>query len=76
MVVHLKMHRSGLSYIQTDLDPDDVKSLVLLANKEGKVTDIVPIYKTKITPSARTSIEDAQRMLKEGEDLSVVIEMV
>lgn len=74
MVVHLTMHCSGLSYI-ADLDPDNVKSLVFLAT-EGKVADIVPIYKTRIIPDAYTSIEDVQRMLKEGEDLSVVIEMV
>jgi len=74
MVVCLTMHRSGLSYI-ADLNPDNVKSLVFLA-AEGKVADVVPIYKTRIIPDACTSIEDVQRMLKEGEDLSVVIEMV
>mgnify|MGYP007042449699 CR=1 FL=1 len=53
-----------------------MKSLVLVATKRGNVTDIVPIYKEKITSSACTSIEDAKRMLKEGENISVIIEMV
>jgi len=76
LTVRLRMHRSGLSYIQTELSPYDVKYLVLLATEDGKVTDIVPVYKTKIHPDALTSLEDVQRLLKEGEDISVVIEVV
>jgi len=28
--MHLPMHRSGLSYIQSDLDPGDVRSIVFI----------------------------------------------
>jgi len=75
MVAHLRMHHSGLSYL-ADLEPNDVKSLVLLTSRDGNVADIVPIYKTRVIPKACTSIEDVQRMLKEGEELSVIIEIV
>jgi tetratricopeptide (TPR) repeat protein len=78
--INLTMSSSGLSYIQSDLDPDFVKSIVFLS-KNRQVVDIVPIYIIKINPEVLTSIKDVEKFIEENEDyvgakISVVIDMV
>jgi len=51
------------SYLQSDIDPGGVRSIIFLCYEGGKVADIIPVYETKILPDACTAIEDVKKLI-------------